>query len=1315
MPQVKTLSYEDYTVGWICALPLELAAAKAMLDETHGQLPQRPGDDNTYTLGEVFGHNVVLAGLPAGIYGTTSATAVAVNMLSTYRHIRFGLMVGIGGGVPSKEHDIRLGDIVVSRPYGSSGGVVQYDYGKTIRGRQFEHTGTLDKPPQVLLTAVNNVQSNEILGKSRISEFLAEIPNKYPALSQFTHRNQENDHLYQAEYDHLDPRLSCEECKCNPDMILRRPARPNSEPRVFYGLIASGNQVMKHGSTRDRLAAKHGIICFEMEAAGLMDRFPCLVIRGICDYADSHKSKKWQQYAAATAAAYAKEILSVIAVASTQNSKKPFIGLGSTDFQMTDLDEECLRGLYLMDPEEDKNALKRRKGDRAPGTCKWILETQEIKGWLGDPNSNIMWLYGNPGTGKSTIAIALADWLPKSAFFACKKLAYFFCDSGSENRRTAVAVLRGLLYQLVQQQRELLQFFRTKYEAQNDKIFSSFDAMWSILLTIANDEPTGEKYCIIDALDECDRESQEILLTQIKHTFRSQGPTQSRPKLHILVTSRPYPEIARQLRLFNHKDLASYMWVGMDIMKLISSKVEELKRTQRYTENISQQVSKILLEKAQGTFLWVGIACAELSHVRSRDAVKALQKLPRGLDSLYQELLDTALDRNKDDHDTITQILSFVAISRQPLTIAQLSVACRSYDGYDEADRLAFIREDIEMCRLMITVQGDIVRLLHKSVKDFLLKDKRNQLIHDVKAHAIMANRCISHLLDVSKAAGGLMPNREIHGFTSYAVHFWPEHAHLAKTEFAILDEHLDFFGLASDPLGKWLELYNQDNASPAPLGFSIFHIAARWGIPLLIKFAASMLEMKAPSGGGQGPEGMQPVYDDSEFEASNGITPLGEAAKAGHVDAMELLLELGHPKMTIRCSVMEAAAVNRDSGHTAVELLLNRRGDGIEITETVLMHAAANTGRGEGIVETILRHRADKILVTKKVLTEAAENVACGQQVARLLLAHGRIPSPFDLELAKLIISRFDARAVRLLLDRAGEKFTISSELLVAAMRNLDALQVVPLLLAHDLGLLPLTEEVWEFIIHRKHQRIEMVRLLLGYKGSQLIFTERLAMAVASHTWETRKELMMAFVKGSYTEMITDKAVEIIARFFDAEVMEQLLGQPSRQVRVTETLMMAAARNHNKEHRESLVALLEERRLRHISTMRAAPMSSSLPRSDVHGAISQAKVLEGHADEVWVSAFSHNGLKLATGSRDGSIIFYDTADFATLYTIEGKPGRGITCLAWDKSDTMLATGSRDGRVLIWDIEGWKLEMQPNVSRHMMGKNMYALDHDLVA
>jgi nucleoside phosphorylase len=188
-------SHDDYTVGWISALPLEMAAAKAMLDAIHDPLPQHLSDHNTYTLGSVCGHNVAIACLLSGVYGTTSATVVATQMLSTFKQIRFGLMVGIGGGVPSEEADIRLGDIVVSKPTDISGGVIQYDYGKTVNGGSFQRTGTLNKPPQALLTAVSALQAHEMIGRSQIPKILSQLAKKYPTMSQFTYRGQEHDQL----------------------------------------------------------------------------------------------------------------------------------------------------------------------------------------------------------------------------------------------------------------------------------------------------------------------------------------------------------------------------------------------------------------------------------------------------------------------------------------------------------------------------------------------------------------------------------------------------------------------------------------------------------------------------------------------------------------------------------------------------------------------------------------------------------------------------------------------------------------------------------------------------------------------------------------------------------------------------------------------------------------------------------------------------------------------------------------------------------------------------------------------------------------
>jgi nucleoside phosphorylase len=303
----RQLRRDEYTVGWVCALPVELAAAQEMLDEEHQNLKRDPSDndENLYALGSIGGHNVAIVCLPAGRIGGNPAAAVATQMRATFKAIRFGLMVGIGGGVPSTA-DIRLGDVVVSQPHKAHGGVVQYDSGKATPSG-FERTGSLNSPPHVLLSAVAQVRANELRGRSQLFTYISKLER----IARFQRSKAGRDVLFEAAYDHSRGQ-TCDWCSVDRQEV-RQPRESDQEVVVHYGTIASGNQVMRSAAERDRVSEElGGVLCFEMEAAGLMDSFPCLVIRGICDYADSHKNKAWQPYAAATAAAWAKEVLSVI-------------------------------------------------------------------------------------------------------------------------------------------------------------------------------------------------------------------------------------------------------------------------------------------------------------------------------------------------------------------------------------------------------------------------------------------------------------------------------------------------------------------------------------------------------------------------------------------------------------------------------------------------------------------------------------------------------------------------------------------------------------------------------------------------------------------------------------------------------------------------------------------------------------------------------------------------------------------------------------------------------------------------------------------
>lgn len=320
---IETKTHNEYTVGWVCALPKEQTAATAMLDQRHSNLPKPANDSNTYTLGSIGNHNVVIACLPKGHIGNSPAATVAAQMVSTFPSIRFCLMVGIGGGIPPK---VRLGDVVVSTPVGSFPGVVQWDLGKAKDGG-FERTGSLNNPPASLLTALAKLETEHELVGSQIPEYLDQMKQKWPRLAaKYLKSDSLEDVLFKADYSHVcqnttedyvssgssyesEKEESCQHC--DKTRVIKRKPR---DMRVHYGLIASGNQVIKSATHRDQLNKDLGgnLLCVEMEAAGLMNNFPCIVIRGICDYADSHKNKDWQEYAAVVAAAFAKELLAYV-------------------------------------------------------------------------------------------------------------------------------------------------------------------------------------------------------------------------------------------------------------------------------------------------------------------------------------------------------------------------------------------------------------------------------------------------------------------------------------------------------------------------------------------------------------------------------------------------------------------------------------------------------------------------------------------------------------------------------------------------------------------------------------------------------------------------------------------------------------------------------------------------------------------------------------------------------------------------------------------------------------------------------------------
>lgn len=313
-----------FEIAIICALSLEADAVETLFDHywDDEDLPfdKDSGDPNAYSTGVIGRHNVVLTYLPG--MGTANAAIVASNCGKSFPGIKLALVVGVCGVVPFKPNkdEIVLGDVIISD------GIVEYDFGRQLPGyfaRRDTLLGSLGRPNleiRAVLAKLKSLRHRRQLSV-KIAEYLdvlrqePELRAEYPGVME--------DRLFKASYRHTEDQKSCGQLGCNGEIVSRsrlETAGVRPLPAVHFGLIASGNSVMESGEDRDRIAAQEGVIAFEMVGAGVWDSFPCVVIKGACDYADSHKSKGWQRYAAAMAAACAKAFLGFWVPSSTQGS-----------------------------------------------------------------------------------------------------------------------------------------------------------------------------------------------------------------------------------------------------------------------------------------------------------------------------------------------------------------------------------------------------------------------------------------------------------------------------------------------------------------------------------------------------------------------------------------------------------------------------------------------------------------------------------------------------------------------------------------------------------------------------------------------------------------------------------------------------------------------------------------------------------------------------------------------------------------------------------------------------------------------------------
>ncbi|OAQ60405.1 nacht and ankyrin domain-containingprotein [Purpureocillium lilacinum] len=525
-----------------CSLFAPSAAGRDLPMFITHDLPNPPKDDNAYTLGAIGSHNIVIACLPQGKYGTNSAATVATRMASTFPSIRLGFMVGIGGGIPP---NVRLGDVVVSSPGNGFPGVVQWDFGKAEDEGKLVQTGALNNPPTALLTAVSKLRTKHDLTGARIPEYLYDLATNYPRLAlryakpagirkPVSHNSQRGWFTWHGILSALLDAflafvwyssgvwaLTAGNGRSNNESTLRAAVegsqRQSDDIPIHYGPIASGNRVIKDAKLRDRINNRFGghVLCVEMEAAGLMDNFPCLVIRGVCDYADSAKNKEWQEYAAAVAAAYAKEIISMVPLDEVQQMdaiQKTIQRLGHQLDQMgatSSAIHSIVQGLeanthysevekWLSPPDPSTNYSHAKK-QRHGCSGEWLLRRTEYSAWKSGQRP-FLWLHGIPGCGKTILASTVLRDLEDDA--SIENLLYFFFDFTDTRKQSFEHALRSLVIQLYRKNKDTQENLDLLFaSSETGKQQPSVHSLCNTFAAMA--EQAGEVNIILDALDEC--------------------------------------------------------------------------------------------------------------------------------------------------------------------------------------------------------------------------------------------------------------------------------------------------------------------------------------------------------------------------------------------------------------------------------------------------------------------------------------------------------------------------------------------------------------------------------------------------------------------------------------------------------------------------------------------------------------------------------------------------------------------------------------------------------------------------------------------
>ena len=610
---------------------------------------------------------------------------------------------------------------------------------------------------------------------------------------------------------------------------------------------------------------------------------------------------------------------------------------------------ECRKVLFLTDHAADRE--KSGKSKLIAGTCSWILQNADYNSWKNS-NKSLLWISGGPGKGKTMLAIFITEELEKMAQAQeDAKLIYYFCSHEDPDRRTANAVFRGLLRQIIEHCPAVAVHVLPLFEspAMTERSLSSLETLWICFQKCVVDPKLGLTWCVVDGLDECSEDDQIFL----KERFVQLDQDNNAFKLIVVTRDIPEEEDCVWIEL----DHTYNEYVANDVNRFILGNLDRLKKIRGFTEKAREEVRKTLSRQSEGIFLWVGFAITELSKKKTYIQMQqVLKSLPKGLPQMYSRML---LQIDDDFQSTCINVLHWAALASRPLKLLELADAIE-LEAEPPLDLEQTMRDILTLCEPILEIRdrdnGSEVHLVHQSAKDFLLQhvppaelNVANFRISYHDAHLSLARKCLQCVSE-SSLQDDFLHLRGSH-LLHYAIAHWPYHVRDCDAlSIELLDDSDVFFREESKLRYNWCKAF-EESTSESCVPSVLLHLACYLGLRHWVRALLGKTSKVTWS-------------PDVNQQLQEGRTPLHFAVHSGDRDLVQTILE---HQPDIEAKIDEDSrtvlheAISRGS-EAIVHLLLESKANvaAVDSFSSTVLHMVTKARNVKSLINLLVRHGAN-------------------------------------------------------------------------------------------------------------------------------------------------------------------------------------------------------------------------------------------------------------------------------------------------------------------------------------------------------------------